>query len=186
MQKKVLYISHDRELLANTATSIVTLELGSAGNTSWVHPGGFGGYQKAREQRFDRLDELRRRWDDEHEKLRALVHMYKQKAAYNSDMTSRYRAAQTRLARFEHDGPPEAQLREQELSMRLRGGRTGKKALVCEQLELTELVEPFDFQAWYGDRIAVLGANGSGKSHFSAYWLLVVVTQLPSISRSLR
>lgn len=164
--KTVLYISHDRELLANTATSIVTLELGSAGNTSWVHPGGFGGYQKAREQRFDRLDELRRRWDDEHEKLRALVHMYKQKAAYNSDMTSRYRAAQTRLARFEHDGPPEAQPREQQLSMRLRGGRTGKKALVCEQLELTGLVEPFDFQAWYGDRIAVLGANGSGKSHF--------------------
>ena len=164
--KTMLYISHDRELLANTATSIVTLELGSAGNTSWVHRGGFGGYQKAREQRFDRLDELRRRWDDEHEKLRALVHMYKQKAAYNSDMTSRYRAAQTRLAWFEHDGPPEAQPREQELSMRLRGGRTGKKALVCEQLELTGLVEPFDFQAWYGDRIAVLGANGSGKSHF--------------------
>lgn len=164
--KTVLYISHDRELLANTATSIVTLELGSAGNTSWVHPGGFGGYKKAREQRFDRLDELRRRWDDEHEKLRALVHMYKQKAAYNSDMTSRYRAAQTRLARFEHDGPPEAQPREQELSMRLRGGRTGRKALVCDQLELTGLVKPFDFQAWYGDRIAVLGANGSGKSHF--------------------
>ncbi len=38
--KTVLYISHDRELLANTATSIVTLELGSVGNTSWVHPGG--------------------------------------------------------------------------------------------------------------------------------------------------
>ena len=25
---------------------------------------------------------------------------------------------------------------------------------------------PFDAEAWYGDRIAVLGANGSGKSHF--------------------
>ncbi|MFZ1383239.1 MAG: ATP-binding cassette domain-containing protein [Scrofimicrobium sp.] len=27
-------------------------------------------------------------------------------------------------------------------------------------------MEPFDFEAWYGDRVAVLGSNGSGKSHF--------------------
>lgn len=164
--KSVLYISHDRELLANTATSIVTLELDSAGNTSWIHSGGFDGYQDARAHRFERLDELRRRWDDEHKKLHSLVHMYKQKAAYNSDMTSRYRAAQTRLARFEQAGPPQAQPQGQEITMRLTGGRTGKKALTCKQLELAGLVQPFDFQAWYGDRVAVLGANGSGKSHF--------------------
>ncbi len=164
--KSVLYVSHDRELLARTAQSIVTLELGAAGNTAWVHAGGFATYREARERRFERLDELRRRWDEERAKLRALVHMYKQKAAYNSDMTSRYRAAQTRLARFEEAGPPEAQPREQRLSMRLRGGRTGKRVLVCEGLELTGLMHPFDLEVWYGDRIAVLGSNGSGKSHF--------------------
>src|SRR5699024_491989 len=27
-------------------------------------------------------------------------------------------------------------------------------------------MRPFDLEAWYGDRIAVLGSNGSGKSHF--------------------
>ena len=57
-----LYVSHDRELLAQTATSIITLELGVAGNTAWTHPGGFDTYHRAREQRFERLDELRRRW----------------------------------------------------------------------------------------------------------------------------
>jgi ATPase subunit of ABC transporter with duplicated ATPase domains len=164
--KSVLYVSHDRELLARTADAVVTLELGAAGNTAWVHPGGFATYQRAREQRFERLDELRRRWDEERAKLRALMLMYKQKAAYNSDMASRYRAARTRLARFEEAGPPEAQPREQTLAMRLRGGRTGKRALVCTRLELTGLMRPFDLEAWYGDRIAVLGSNGSGKSHF--------------------
>ncbi|WP_067964828.1 ABC-F family ATP-binding cassette domain-containing protein [Nocardiopsis trehalosi] len=164
--KSVLYVSHDRELLARTADAVVTLELGAAGNTAWVHPGGFATYQRAREQRFERLDELRRRWDEERAKLRALMLMYKQKAAYNSDMASRYRAARTRLARFEEAGPPEAQPREQNLAMRLRGGRTGKRALVCTRLELTGLMRPFDLEAWYGDRIAVLGSNGSGKSHF--------------------
>src|SRR5699024_10499053 len=164
--KGVLYVSHDRELLARTATSIVTLELGAAGNTAWTHPGGFDTYHRAREQRFERLDELRRRWDEEHAKLRSLMLMYKQKAAYNSDMASRYRAAQTRLTRFEEAGPPQEQPREQRLQMCLRGGRTGKRVVTCDALDLTGLMRAFDFEAYFGDRVAVLGSNGSGKSHF--------------------
>jgi ATPase subunit of ABC transporter with duplicated ATPase domains len=27
-------------------------------------------------------------------------------------------------------------------------------------------MRPFDLEVWYGDRVAVLGANGAGKSHF--------------------
>jgi ATPase subunit of ABC transporter with duplicated ATPase domains len=38
--------------------------------------------------------------------------------------------------------------------------------VICEQLELTGLMEPFDLEVWYGERVAVLGSNGSGKSHF--------------------
>jgi ATPase subunit of ABC transporter with duplicated ATPase domains len=165
-QKTVLYISHDRELLANTATRIVTVELGAAGNTAWTHGGGFKTYHAAREHRFERFEELRKVWDDEHAKLRAQMLMYKQKAAYNSDMASRYRAAQTRLRKFEEAGPPEAIPREQKVSMRLTGGRTGKRAVVCAELELTGLMKPFDLEVWYGERVAVLGSNGSGKSHF--------------------
>ena len=37
--KTILFISHDRELLNNTATRVVTVELGAAGNTVWTHPG---------------------------------------------------------------------------------------------------------------------------------------------------
>ncbi len=163
--KSVLFISHDRELLARSATGIVTLELGAAGNTAWTHPGSFASYHTARDARFARLEELRKRWDEEHQKLKTLVQMYKDKAAYNADMASRYRAAHTRLARFEAAGPPEEQPREQDLVMRLTGGRTGKKAIVCRELELTGLMLPFDLGVWYGDRVAVLGSNGSGKSH---------------------
>ncbi len=165
-QKTILYISHDRELLNNTATRVVTVELGAAGNSAWTHPGGFASYHEARRARFDRFEELRRRWDEQHAKLRAQMLMYKQKAAYNSDMASRYQAAQTRLRKFEEAGPPTAQPREQQVKMRLKGGRTGKRAVVCEQLELTGLMKPFDLEVWYGERVAVLGSNGSGKSHF--------------------
>ena len=164
--KTILYVSHDRELLNNTATRVVTVELGSAGNLVLTHPGGFASYHEARRDRFARFEELRRRWDEEHAKLKALVLMYKQKAAYNDGMASRYQAAQTRLRKFEEAGPPTEQPREQQVTMRLKGGRTGKRAVVCEQLELTGLMQPFDLEVWYGERVAVLGSNGSGKSHF--------------------
>ena len=160
--KTVLLVSHDRELLANCAQRIVTVEDGSV----WVHGGGFATYAQARRDRIDRLDELRRRWDEEHEKLKQLVRMFRQKASYNSDMASRLQAAVTRLRRFEEAGPPELPPRDQNVRMRLRGGRTGKQAVICENLELTGLMNAFDLEVWYGERVAVLGSNGSGKSFF--------------------
>jgi ATPase subunit of ABC transporter with duplicated ATPase domains len=164
--KTILFISHDRELLASTATRIITLELGAAGNTAWTHPAGFASYHDARRERFQRFEELRRRWDEEHAKLKALVLRYKIKAEYNDGLASQYKAAQTRLRKFEEAGPPQAIPREQQVTMRLHGGRTGKRAVVCEGLELTGLMRPFDLEVWYGERVAVLGSNGSGKSHF--------------------
>lgn len=164
--KTVLFISHDRELMAAAATRVATIELGAAGNSLWVHPSGFGTYHEARRARFERLDELRRRWDEEHQKLRDLVLMYKQKAAYNDGLASQYQAAQTRLRKFEEAGPPQGIPREQQVTMRLQGGRTAKRAVICEKVELTGLMKPFDLEVWYGERVAVLGSNGSGKSHF--------------------
>ncbi len=164
--KTILFISHDRQLLDNTATRVVTVELGAAGNTVWTHPGGFSSYHQARRDRFTRFEELRRRWDEEHAKLKALVLRYKIKAEFNDGMASQYKAAQTRLRKFEEAGLPVAQPREQQVTMRLKGGRTGKRAVVCEGLELIGLMEPFDLEVWYGERVAVLGSNGSGKSHF--------------------
>jgi ATPase subunit of ABC transporter with duplicated ATPase domains len=164
--KTVLYISHDRELLARTAGRILTLELGAAGNTVWTHGGGFASYAEARVDRNSRLEELRRRWDEEHAKLKALVLRMWEKAKYNDGMAGAYQAACTRLERFEREGPPHAVPLQQNVKMRLRGGRTAKRAVVCEALELTGLMRPFDLEVWFGERVAVLGSNGSGKSHF--------------------
>ena len=160
--KSVLYVSHDRELLAETAGRVVAVEGGSA----WIHPGGFASWHQARVARHERLDERRTRWDEEHEKLRQLMLMYKQKSAYNSGMASRYQAAVTRLRKFEEAGAPPVPPKDADIRIRLTGGRTGKRAIVCQQLELDGLTYPFDLEIWYGDRLAVLGGNGTGKSHF--------------------
>ncbi len=159
--KTVLFVSHDRELLAQTANRIVTIEAHSA----WVHGGGFTTYAAARQARRDRLAELHKRWDEEHERLRQLVFTLREQAKYSAAMASRYQAMQTRLAKYEAAGPPPEQVIDQQVRMRLRGGRTGVRALTCQRLELTGLMQPFDLEVFYGERIAVLGSNGSGKSH---------------------
>ncbi|MFD3803859.1 ATP-binding cassette domain-containing protein [Streptomyces sp. NPDC058619] len=165
-RKTVLFVSHDRELLARAAEKIVAVEPSPAGSEVWVHGGGFTTFHAARRERFARFEELKRRWDEKHAQLKKLVQDMQQYAARSDVMASRYQAAQTRLRKFEEAGRPPEPPREQEISMRLRGGRTGVRAVTVEDLELTGLMRPFDLEVFYGERVAVLGSNGSGKSHF--------------------
>ena len=165
-RKTVLFVSHDRELLARAADRIVALEIAPSGTDAWVHGGSFATFHEARRERFARFEELRRRWDEKHEQLKKLVRELQRAATMSDVMASRYRAAQTRLRKFEEAGPPPEPPREQDLTMRLRGGRTGLRAITCESLELTGLMKPFDLEVFFGERVAVLGSNGSGKSHF--------------------
>jgi ATPase subunit of ABC transporter with duplicated ATPase domains len=160
--KTVLFVSHDRELLHRVANRVVTIEAHSA----WVHGGGFATYAEARTARRQRLAELHKRWDEERERLRKLVITLREQAKISPDMASRYAAMRTRFERFEAEGPPPEQVVDQKVRMRLRGGRTGVRAVTCSGLELTGLMQPFDLEVFYGERVAVLGSNGSGKSHF--------------------
>jgi len=160
--KTVLFVSHDRELLAAVANRIVTLE----GGTAWIHGGGFASYHEARTNKHERMAELRRRWDEEHVRLKELVRTLQQQAKNSPAMASKYHAMCTRLEKFEAAGPPPDAPEDQRVTMRLRGGRTGVRAITCEALELTGLMQPFDIEIFFGERIGVLGANGAGKSHF--------------------
>ena len=165
-KKSVLFVSHDRELLQNTATRIVALEQGVNGNTTWIHGGKFDTWHEARRARNERFAELLLRWEQEHQRLIDLVRTLQVQAASSPDMANKYHAMQTRLLKFEEAGAPEAPPVEQDVKVGLRGGRTGLRALTFENLAIENLTEPFNFEVFFGDRIAVLGKNGTGKSHF--------------------
>jgi len=161
-RKTVLFISHDRELLAATATKIVTVEAWGA----WTHGGAFGTYGEAKVRHDDQREQNRSLYDAERVRLEDYVKLMRERARISEAFAPKLKAAETKLRHFveRNDRPPE--VRDQRIDVRLRGARTGKRAVICEQLEIDGLTEPFDLELWYGERIAVLGANGVGKSHF--------------------
>jgi ATPase subunit of ABC transporter with duplicated ATPase domains len=165
-RKTIFFITHDRELLGRTAKRIVTLEQGNNGSSVWIHGEGFGTWHDARKARNARLADLVARWEEEHQRLKDLVRTLQIQASSSPDMASKYRAMQTRLRKFEEAGQPAPPPPEQNVRVRLRGGRTGVRAVTMENFSLTGLTKPFDGEIFFGDRVAVLGANGSGKSHF--------------------
>ena len=98
--------------------------------------------------------------------MQASLVEYRRRASMGSDtFASRVRATKTKIERFEAAPPPERVV-DHQVTMRLGGDRTGTRVVICEQLELHGLTDPFDTEVVYGERVAVLGPNGTGKSHF--------------------
>jgi ATPase subunit of ABC transporter with duplicated ATPase domains len=65
----------------------------------------------------------------------------------------------------QREAPPE-KAAVQDVRMRLDGDRTGKVAFRARHLAITGIVRPFDAEFRFGERIGVVGPNGSGKTHF--------------------
>jgi ATPase subunit of ABC transporter with duplicated ATPase domains len=162
IDKTIFLISHDRELLVRSARKIITLE----GNGAWVHGESFATYYDARTARQERLEDALERWNEEERRLYRHFKLMKQRAAQNPGNAAQADAAETRWNKFVAAGAPEAPVRNQQITMRLRGGDSGRKVLECEGFGVTGLVHPFDATITFGERVAVVGPNGTGKSHF--------------------
>lgn len=160
--KTILMVSHDRTVLNRTCGRFVTLE----GRAAWTHVGPFSAYAEARDARVDRLDEEHRRYAEERRRLADMVKEMKRKAAYNDGWAAKARNAEHRLERFEARNAPVAKPEVQDVRMRIAGGRTGKVALRISGLAIADIVHPFAAEVWFGERLGVIGPNGSGKTHF--------------------
>ena len=90
----------------------------------------------------------------------------RRRAKIADNFAPKLKAAESRLRQFEERAERPPEVREQKIDVRLGGARTGKRAVIIEDLELHGLTDPFDVELWFGERVAVLGANGVGKSHF--------------------
>ncbi len=68
------------------------------------------------------------------------------------------------LEAFRDAGPPPAPVTDQQITVRIRGGDSARIVLRMRGLAIDGLVEPFDEEIHFGERVALIGPNGTGKS----------------------
>ncbi len=154
-----IVITHDRHFLDRVVNRIVELERGILRN----YPGRFADYQRLRADQWAAEDQAQRRfdrfWAEEETWIRQGVEARRKR---NQGRVRRLEALrEAREARRQRVG---------QVKMRLDSGeRSGKQVLECTSLSYQTpngrvLVRSLDWVLMRGDRVALIGPNGIGKS----------------------
>jgi ATPase subunit of ABC transporter with duplicated ATPase domains len=157
----ILMVSHDRTLLSNVATKVVCLE----GWGCWVHGGSYRTFPEARAKRQEQLGDDLQRWKDEERRLYRHMKIMKQRAAQNDANAPRARAAETRWEKFVKVGPPPPPVPDQHILVKLRGADAARRVAQLTDLSVGDLFLPFSHEIYHGERIGLIGPNGTGKTH---------------------
>ncbi len=163
-QSTILMVSHDRTLLSNCATKIITVE----GSGAWVHGGSYASYPDARARRQELLGDALQRWNDEERRLYRHMKVMKQRAAQNFKNASKADAAETRWERFVKAGPPPPPVPDQHILVKLRGADAARRVVQLVDLSIGALFFPFSHAVYHGERVGLIGPNGTGKTHLLA------------------
>jgi ATPase subunit of ABC transporter with duplicated ATPase domains len=157
----VLMVSHDRTLLSRAATKVIAVE----GSGAWVHGGSYATFPEARRRRQEQLGDALARWKDEERRLFRHMRVMKQRAAMNDSNASRANAAETRWNKFVAAGPPPPPVRDEAIQVRLRGGDSARRVVKLVDLSVADLFLPFSDEVYFGERVGLIGPNGTGKTH---------------------
>jgi ATPase subunit of ABC transporter with duplicated ATPase domains len=159
-RKTVLIVSHDRELLSGASDMVITLE----GDGAWVHGESYASYKEAREHRQQLLGDRLERWKREERRLFQIMKTFKERARYYDAWGKKADAAESRWRRFVDAGPPPAPVTDRQIRPRLRGGDSARRVIAVRETNIDGLVEPFDEEVYFGERVGLIGPNGAGKT----------------------
>lgn len=157
----ILLVSHDRTLLSNVATKVVCVE----GAGSWTHGGSYTTFPEARARRQEKLGDDLERWKQEERRLFQHMKIMKQRAAQNFKNATKANAAETRWEKFVAAGPPPPPVADQHILVRLRGADSARRVVRFTDVSIGDLFLPFSHEIVFGERIGLIGPNGTGKTH---------------------
>ena len=157
----ILMVSHDRTLLERVANKIIVIE----GSGAWVHGGSYATFPEARSKRQELLGDAVKRWNDEERRLFQHMKIMKQRAAQNFKNATKANAAETRWEKFVAAGPPPPPVPDQQIHVRLRGADAARRVVKLEGVSIGDLFLPFSDEVHHGERVGLIGPNGTGKTH---------------------
>jgi ATPase subunit of ABC transporter with duplicated ATPase domains len=160
----ILMVSHDRTLLERCTNKIIAIE----GSGCWVHGESYKTFGDARDKRQALLGDDLKRWNDEERRLFHHMKIMKQRAAQNFKNATKANGAETRWEKFVAAGPPPPPVPNQQIYVNLRGADAARRVVQMTDVSMGDLFLPFTDEIHHGERIGLIGPNGTGKSHLLA------------------
>ena len=159
----VLLVSHDRDLLNRAANAILHLERGKL----TLYTGGYDDFEETRRAK-QRLElKLKKKQDDERRRIQAFIDRFKAKA-------TKAKQAQSRIKYLAKMQPIADQVEDRVAPIALPSPEKPLASPLLRIEKATAGYEPgkpilsgLDLRIDQDDRIALLGANGNGKSTFA-------------------
>ncbi|MFM7262899.1 MAG: ATP-binding cassette domain-containing protein, partial [Acidimicrobiales bacterium] len=106
----------------------------------------------------------------------------KQRAAQNFKNATKANAAETRWEKFVKAGPPPPPVPDQQIHVRFRGADSARRVVRFDGAQVDGLVQAFDDEVHFGERVGLIGPNGTGKTHLLAAVLAATKTEDRSIT----
>ncbi|WP_139891468.1 ribosomal protection-like ABC-F family protein [Bacillus sp. D386] len=163
----VLIVSHDRFFLDRTVKRILDLDDGEI----FVYEGNYSEFVQAKEKRlleeFNQYKEQQKKIKKMKEAIKRLREWANQANPPSEGLHKRARNMERALERMEKIKRPILERRKMDLDFDL-SERSGKDVLqlhgITKRFGTQTLFENMDLLVQYGERIAIVGANGTGKS----------------------
>ena len=157
----VVLISHDRSMLDNLTNRTLAFENGGVEQYS----GNYSFYLRERDARREQAERAYRNQQKEIEKAEQLINRFRAKA-------SKAKMVQSRIKQLDKMERIELEVDSAKVDFRFpQPERSGQTVLKFENLKKhygdNKVIDGFDFAIERGDKIAIVGVNGAGKSTFS-------------------
>lgn len=177
----VLFISHEREFIDHVATSVY--ELTSSGTKKYT--GGYSSYKEQKEIELKTIQNQYEKQEQERKKLIEMIQQYKQwydkanaKASVRNPyaqkkaakQANKFKIKERELGKFESNATEKPNEKPKISTQLVSAEFSGRNMIALHKVSKAfgdqQIIKDVSLQLQQGDRLAVIGPNGSGKTTF--------------------